>query len=171
MDQVMQIEMIRVADLTPYEKNPRKNDAAVNAVAASIKDFGFRVPLVIDKDNIVVCGHTRLKAAKKLGLEEVPCIKADNLTEDQIRAYRIIDNKTQEISGWDYEKLDEELDAIMESIDMSPYGFNLDPEDDQTMGSIGDQDLDNSTEIDLSEYSDDNFECECPVCGFRFTEG
>ena len=94
----MEIVMKRLQDLHPYEKNPRKNDAAVDFVANSIKEFGFKVPIVIDKDGAIVCGHTRYKAAKKLQLAEVPCICADDLTDAQIKAYRLADNKVGEAS-------------------------------------------------------------------------
>lgn len=82
----------KVKDLKPYDKNPRKNAKAVDAVAESIRQFGFKVPIVIDKDNVIVCGHTRWKASKKLGLEEVPCVVASDLTKEQIKAFRLADN-------------------------------------------------------------------------------
>ena len=103
----MNIVYKKVKDLIPYENNPRNNDGAVDYVANSIKEFGFKVPVVVDKDNVVVAGHTRLKACEKLGIEEVPCIVADDLTEDQIKAFRIADNKVSEYSTWDNEKLAE----------------------------------------------------------------
>lgn len=95
----MNIVEKKVADLIPYENNPRKNDDAVDAVAASIKEFGFKVPIVIDENNVIVAGHTRLKAAQKIGLKTVPCIVADDLNDDQIRAFRLADNKTSELAG------------------------------------------------------------------------
>lgn len=119
----MNIEMRKTADLVPYENNPRKNDSAVDAVAASIKEFGFKVPIIVDKENIVAAGHTRLKAAEKLGLDEVPVIVADDLTEEQIRAFRLADNKTAELAGWDFEALDLELFDIS-NIDMEQFGFD-----------------------------------------------
>lgn len=119
----------KLKDIKPYEKNPRKNDSAVDAVANSIKEFGFRVPVVIDKDNVIVCGHTRYKAAKKLGLDKVPCVVADDLTEEQIKAYRLADNKVSELSEWDIDLLGEELDGIFD-IDMSDFGFDLSEEED-----------------------------------------
>jgi len=97
----MKIEMRKVSDLIPYHNNPRINDGAVNHVASSIKEFGFKVPIVVDAFNVIVTGHTRLKAAQKLGLEEVPCIEADDLTPAQIKAFRLADNKTSEFSTWD----------------------------------------------------------------------
>ena len=118
----MQIENINIVDLTPYERNPRDNADAIDYVANSIKEFGFRVPIVIDKDNVIVCGHTRYLAAKKLNLESVPCIKANDLTDEQIRAYRMADNKVAEFSQWNYELLDEELNALLD-FDMSAFGF------------------------------------------------
>ena len=120
----MQIEDIKIGDIIPYDKNPRKNDMSVDKVAASIKEFGFKVPIVIDKDNVVVCGHTRLKAAKKLKLESVPCVRADDLTEEQIKAYRLADNKVGEESEWDFDLLGEELGDIFD-IDMGDFGFDL----------------------------------------------
>lgn len=111
-----------VADLLPYENNPRINDGAVDAVAASIKEFGFKVPIVVDSDGVIVTGHTRLKAAKKLGMESVPVIVADDLTPEQVKAFRLADNKTSELAQWDLDKLEIELDGIDE-IDMSDFGF------------------------------------------------
>ena len=125
----MQIVEKGIKDIKPYEKNPRKNDSAVDAVANSISQFGFRVPVVIDKDNVIVCGHTRYKAAKKLGLDKVPCVVADDLTDEQIKAYRLADNKVSELAEWDIDLLGEELDGIFD-IDMSDFGFNLEEEED-----------------------------------------
>ena len=118
----MKIVQKKIEDIQPYEKNPRKNDDAVKYVANSIKEFGFKVPIVIDKDGIIVAGHTRYKASQKLGLKEVPCIVADDLTEEQIKAYRLADNKVSEQSKWDNDLLVEELSDILE-IDMEDFGF------------------------------------------------
>lgn len=123
----MNIIELNVDELIPYENNPRKNDEAVDKVALSISAFGFKVPIVIDAKNVIVTGHTRLKAAKKLGLKTVPCIMADDLTEEQIKAFRLADNKVAEFSDWDEEKLMQELEALGD-IDMSLYGFEF-PED------------------------------------------
>ena len=119
----MKIVDKKVGELIPYENNPRKNDKAVPAVAKSIQEFGFKVPIVIDKNNIIVNGHTRLKAAKKLGLETVPCIVADDLTPEQVRAFRLADNKVGEIATWDDDKLEEELTELTGIIDMQDFGF------------------------------------------------
>lgn len=125
----MQIEEIKVSELVPYDRNPRKNDQSVDKVAESIREFGFRVPIVIDKDNVIVAGHTRLKAAKKIGMKTVPCVRADDLTEEQVRAYRLADNKVGEDSEWDFNELGEELGNIFD-LDMGRFGFNLVSDDD-----------------------------------------
>lgn len=117
----MQIINKKLSEITPYEKNPRRNDEAVEYVAESIKEFGFKVPIVVDKDGIIVAGHTRYKAAKKLKLKEVPCIIADDLTEDQVKAFILADNKVGEIAEWDEELLWEELEGI--DLDMEVFGF------------------------------------------------
>ena len=120
----MQVVEKKIKEIKPYEKNPRKNDSAVDAVANSISQFGFRVPVVIDKDGVIVCVHTRYKAAKKLKLDTVPCVIADDLTEEQIKAYRLADNKVSELAEWDIDLLGEELDGIFD-IDMSDFGFDM----------------------------------------------
>ena len=118
----MDIINIALKDLKPYENNPRKNDDAVKYVAESIKEFGFKVPIVIDKDNVIVAGHTRYKAAKKLGMTEIPCIIADDLTDEQIKAFRLADNKVAEKAEWDFDLLNTELDDIID-LDMELFGF------------------------------------------------
>lgn len=121
----MQIENLKIEDLIPYANNPRFNDGeAVERVASSIKEYGFRSPIIVDKDNVIVAGHTRYKAAKKLKLETVPVIKADDLTPAQIRAYRIADNKVAEYSSWDDELLAIELEQLQElDFDLELTGF------------------------------------------------
>lgn len=111
-----------INEVIHYEKNPRINDNAVPAVMKSIEEFGFKVPIVIDKNGTIVTGHTRLKAAKKLGMKTVPCIVADDLTPEQIKAFRLADNKVAEAAEWDMELLNEELDGIID-IDMSDFNF------------------------------------------------
>lgn len=127
----MQIIEKKISELKPYEKNPRRNDNAVDYVAKSIEQFGFKVPIVIDNNDIVVCGHTRMKAAKKLGLKTVPCIIADDLTDEQIKAFRLADNKVSEQAQWDFELLDKELNEIS-GIDMQEFGFLDEIEDELT---------------------------------------
>lgn len=125
----MEIVSKSIHELIPYEKNARKNDKAVPLVAKSIEQFGFKVPIVIDKNNVIVCGHTRYKAAHALGIEEVPCIIADDLTDQQIKAYRLADNKVAEVSKWDKGILSLEMNEIFD-FDMSDFGFEIaDPVD------------------------------------------
>lgn len=124
----MKIKQVPVGDLKPYDNNPRFNDDAVEYVANSIREFGFKVPIVIDKNNVVVTGHTRLKAALELGLEEVPCIVADDLTNEQVKAFRLADNKVSELANWDYDKLDLEINDIID-LDMVDFGFELELDD------------------------------------------
>ena len=121
----LQIEMWTLDRVRPYENNPRNNDKAVDAVAASIKEFGFAQPIVVDSDSVIIVGHTRLKAAQKLGLERVPVVVASHLTPEQVRAYRIADNKTAEIAEWNYDLLPIELSALQEAnYDLGLLGFN-----------------------------------------------
>ena len=105
----MNIQNISLTEIHPYAKNPRKNDEAVSAVAASIREFGFLVPLVIDRNHEIVAGHTRYRAAKQLGMKDVPCVIADELTEDQIKAFRLADNKVGALASWDMDLLPLEL--------------------------------------------------------------
>lgn len=140
--------------LTPYNQNPRKNDHAVEAVANSIREFGFKVPIVIDSNGIIIAGHTRYKAAGKLGMSKVPCIIVDDLTEEQIKAFRIADNKVGELAEWDFDLLEEELSNIAE-IDMTEFGFTL---------------PDEAKPLELEEEPEPNNKkiCHCPKCGFDF---
>lgn len=126
----MKIINLKIDVLKPYDKNPRKNKEAVKYVAESIKEFGFKQPIVIDKNNVIVCGHTRLLAAKQLGLKEVPCILADDLTEEQINAYRLVDNKTNEFAEWDNELLKVELFKLP-SLNMKLFGFEEEQKEEQ----------------------------------------
>ena len=119
MNQKFNIELRSIDSIRPYEKNPRQNDDAVDAVAASLKEFGFRQPIVVDGDGVIVCGHTRYKAAVKLGLAKVPVHVAKDLTPEQVRAYRIADNKTSDLSDWDYDILPIELSELQDA------GFDL----------------------------------------------
>lgn len=165
----MKIEYKKIGDLKPYARNPRKNDDAVDYVANSIKEFGFIVPVVIDNKNVIVAGHTRYKAAKKLEIEDIPCIIASDLTEKQINAFRLIDNKTQELSSWDYGKLIEELTGLVDDIDMTQFAFAPIGQDEED-GPEATQDLDEGEELDLDDFSDETFNCTCPCCGFKFND-
>lgn len=147
-----------VEELIPYINNPRNNDNAVDAVASSIAEFGFKVPIVIDKNNIIVSGHTRLKAAKKLGLKTVPVVIADDLTDAQIKAFRLADNKVSEAAGWDFALLDLELEELAEmDFDMKDFGFDVD-------SILSDEDLDRFfTDAEPKEEKPKTI--ICPNCG------
>lgn len=122
----MIIENMQLTDIVPYENNPRHNNNAVSAVVESIKTFGFKVPIVIDSNNVIITGHTRYKAAQKLELDQVPVIKASDLTPDQVNAFRLADNKVAEFSTWDEDKLNEELEGIRS--ELSDGWFYVEPE-------------------------------------------
>lgn len=121
----MNIVEKRLNELKPYENNPRINDRAVKFVKNSIEEFGFKVPIVIDKNGVIVAGHTRYKASQELGLETVPCVVADDLTDEQVKAFRIADNKTAEKASWDLDALKTEMEELEEidGIDMRDFGF------------------------------------------------
>ena len=125
----MDVKLFRLDELKPYENNPRRNDRAVEAVAKSIEQFGFKVPIVIDADKVIVAGHTRYKAAQKLHLESVPCIVADDLTPAQIKAFRLADNKTAELATWDFEKLTTELNSLTSEL-ADEFSFDLPTQDE-----------------------------------------
>lgn len=124
MNSSIEIVMRKIGELKPYENNPRHNDMAVDAVAASIQQFGFKNPVIIDKDGVIVAGHTRYKAAKKQGITDIPCISADDLSDEQIKAFRLADNKTAELAEWDEDLLGKEMQGII-NIDMSQFGFSV----------------------------------------------
>lgn len=124
----MEVKEWQIDKVKPYDKNPRNNDDAVEATANSIKEFGWQQPIVVDKDGVIIVGHTRLKAAKKLNMDQVPVTVAENLTDEQVKAYRLADNKTGELADWESKMLNEELDEIL-NIDMEQFGFE--PEEDE----------------------------------------
>lgn len=156
-----------IDEIIPYKNNPRINDEAVEPVANSIKQFGFKVPIIIDNSNVIVAGHTRLKAAKQLGIDKVPCIVADDLTEEQIKAFRLADNRVSEFSSWDFEALNRELMQL--NINMVNFGF-LEQENEET-----DTDVDDFFEdVEIEETNKNNKSVNnttnkkhiiCPHCG------
>lgn len=117
------LQIINVTEIIPYENNPRINDHAIDRVIESIKEFGFTNPILLDKDNVIIAGHTRYEAALKLNYSQVPCIYLSDLSEEQVKAYRLVDNKTSEFAEWDFEKLMQELDEIND-IDLKMYNLN-----------------------------------------------
>lgn len=128
----MQIVYKKIEELKPYKNNPRKNDEAVPYVAESIKQFGFKVPIIIDNNNEIIAGHTRYKASIELKMKEVPCIIADDLNEEQIKAFRLADNKVAEKAEWDMDLLELELQDIVD-IDMEDFGFAMDISEDEKL--------------------------------------
>ena len=151
LEETMQIIYKKIDEVIPYENNPRKNEQAVDYVAKSIEEFGFKNPIIIDKNNVIVAGHTRLLAAKKLGLKEVPTIMADDLTEEQVKAFRLADNKVAEFAEWDDDLLKMELDDI--DIDMADFGFVLgDIGIDGVSGSNPLTDEKYTTKVEIPQY-------------------
>ena len=146
----MKIQQLPITVLKSYANNPRTNDNAVDAVAKSITEFGFKVPIIIDSDNVIIAGHTRLKAAIKLGLKTVPVIIASDLTPDQVKAFRLADNKTGELAEWDLMRMDIEIDDI--EMDMKGFGFEAQEEKviNDFDGII--ESIDISEAIELPEY-------------------
>lgn len=142
----MQIVEKCIQDIIPYENNPRNNENASIKVAESISQFGFRVPIILDKNNMIIAGHTRYKAAINLGYEKVPCVIADDLLPEQVKAFRLADNKTAEYATWNDELLLNELQELLEmNIDMSAFGFDVD-----------------KMALNIDEVQDDDFEIEVP---------
>lgn len=153
---LMEIIYKNINELKKYSNNPRNNENSIKDVAKSIKEFGFKVPIVIDKNNVIVCGHTRYEACKLLNINKIPCIIANDLTEEQVRAFRIVDNKVSEFSQWDYEKLKEELKGI--NINVINFDINEDLD-------IKDEDFIKDTEI-TKERKEKKY--ICPECGEEF---
>lgn len=162
------IQYINLNDIIPYANNPRNNDGeAVDKVAASIKEFGFNVPLVLDKDNVIITGHTRYKAAKKLSLNEVPCICAEHLTPAQVKAYRIADNKVSEYSKWNDEMLAIELEQLQElSLSLDLTGFE-NWELEHFLNPLSDEELQEFF-VEKEEKPKEEKKTTCPECGCVF---
>lgn len=155
----MEVKLVKIAEIKPYDRNPRNNDGAVDAVAASIKEFGWQQPIVIDRDGVIIAGHTRYKAAQKLKCKEVPVVVAENLTDEQVRAYRLADNKTGELAGWDFSALEEELVGLAE-IDMQQFGFAGSETEDFNIDNLF---------AEAAPKEKEAKEIKCPHCGMYFT--
>lgn len=149
----LEIKYIPIDDIKPYKNNPRLNEEAIPYVMNSIKEFGFKNPIILDENNVIVAGHTRLENAKRLDMKEAPVIYADDLTEEQIKAFRLADNKVAEKSMWDYTKLDEELENILD-IDMSMFDFE----------NIEETNLDDFFEDNDNKKEKESKLIECPHC-------
>ncbi len=173
------IEYLSIDEINPYEKNPRRNDQAVEAVSQSLLRYGWRWPILIDKNNIIIAGHTRYKAAKKLGLKRIPCSRADDMPDELVKEFRLVDNKTGELAGWDFDLLNDELEAIGHSLE--EFGFDADLNDINindffdTPGSGRHQDRETNSEsnADNGEHmqaNDVNSKriVTCPHCGEEF---
>ena len=165
----MKVQNVAIDRVLPYEKNPRKNEKAVEKVAASIKAYGFRVPIIVDAQMVIVADHTRLLAAKLLGLETVPVHVAADLTSEQCKAYRIADNKTAEFAEWDMDLLAQEILELKDvDFDLSLTAF----EDDEISDLLNFDEPEpvkasetSAKEVDVDEFS---LACKCPRCGFEF---
>lgn len=157
----MRIYEINIDNLKPYENNPRFNDEAVEYVKNSIREFGFKVPIVIDKNNVIITGHTRYKACKELGITKIPCIRATDLTDEQVKAFRVADNAVGEVATWDFTKLEIELQDL--DLDISDFGldfggFDSEPtniSDEDENGYYGDERerTNKAYNMDLIDYS------------------
>ena len=160
----MQIIQKKLADIVPYANNTKKHDETqIKNVAESIKQYGFVQPIVIDKGNVVVIGHCRLLAAKQLKMKEVPCVCVEDLTEEQVKALRIVDNKSNE-SEWDFDILPDEL----VSLDLSGFDFDFGFDDEEETVTSEPKEATGAVEYGTEDFSDEKFECECPRCGFKF---
>lgn len=146
----MKVVYMAVSELVPYENNPRNNEKAVEAVANSIREFGFKNPIIVDRQKVIVSGHTRRLAALKLGLDQVPVVYADDLTEDQIKAFRLADNRVAEMAAWDEDLLKEEMAKAID-FEFGDYGF-----DQKELDEIVKKDVNIKTH-------------KCPRCGMEWT--
>ena len=155
-----EIVYLKVKDLRNNPNNPRKNDGAVDSVAKSIEKYGFRNPLIVDENRIVYCGNTRLKASRKLGLEEVPCIVVNDLTEQQMKELALLDNKTNEIAEWDFEMLDD----ILKDVELDDFDL------DWGVGDLQENEIADN-EYEQKELKDNNTKFHiCPCCGCEFED-
>lgn len=163
----MKLDVLKLADIVPYQNNPRKNDDAVNAVAESIRQCTYVAPIIVDEGKVIIAGHTRYKALRALGMEEVQCLICEGLSEEQKRKYRYLDNKTGEKATWDLLKLEVEL----EGLDLEGFDFFGMAEELPAAGSAGsgaDRELNGVEEYDAEVFGDEGFKYQCPACGFRF---
>ena len=166
----MKLQKLKLADIKPYENNPRRNDDAVNAVAESIRQCSYITPIIVNQDHVIIAEHTRYKALKALDVEETECLICDGLTEEQKKKYRFFDNKTGEKATWDLMKLEVELEGLdLEGFDFFGMGELL-PVDGiiEGSGEDSDKEIEGTTEYDSEVFGDEEFKYECPKCGFRF---
>lgn len=163
----MKLEILKLADIVPYQDNPRKNDDAVNAVAESIRQCTYVAPIIVDEGNVIIAGHTRYKALRALGAEEVQCLVCEGLSEEQKKKYRYLDNKTGEKATWDLLKLEVELEGLdLEGFDF--FGMAEELPVGSSAGNGADRELNGVEEYDAEVFGDEGFKYQCPACGFRF---
>lgn len=161
----MDVKDVRVSEIKMYSRNAKKHDERqIAAIAKSIEKFGFRQPIVLDRNNEIVVGHGRFLAAQQLGRDTIPCEYADDLTDEEIKAYRLADNKLNE-SPWDFQLVDDELAELQQELNMADFGFDLEFDfDTEKPAKISNT----SKEISEDDFDDEQFQCECPRCGFKF---
>lgn len=168
----MKLQKLKLTDVKPYENNPRKNDGAVNAVAESIRQCSYITPIIVDENHVIIAGHTRYKALLGLGMEDIECLICEELSEEQKKKYRYLDNKTGEKATWDLMKLEVELEGLdLEGFDFFGMAETLPVDGDGGRAGTGadtDKELDGTTEIDAEVFGDEEFKYACPKCGFRF---
>lgn len=158
----MKVEFIKTSEILPYYRNPRNNDSAIEAVAESIQAFGFRNPILIDQKNTIICGHTRWKSALKLNLKECPCIRSNGMTDQQIKAFRIADNRLGELAEWNYALLKDEFEELdTGDFNMDLTGFN-EQEIEEMMTVYGDEYQEKEVDENIET------ENECPSCHYRW---
>lgn len=158
----MEIKKIKLADIKPYENNARINDDAVDYVVKSIEQCEYVAPIILDENNVILAGHTRYKALKKLGYDEAECVIKQGLSDEQKRKYRLLDNKTTEFADWDFDVLQNELDGLdFDDLDID-WGLP-DLELNETSDYIPEQE-----DVDIDKYESNRKEVECPSCGFKF---
>lgn len=163
----LQVVLKSLDQIIPYINNPRINEKGIDKVASSIKEFGFNSPIILDKDNVIIAGHTRYLAAQKLGLEEVPCINVEHLSPAQIKAYRIADNKVAEYSGWEDELLKLELEQLKEiEFDLSLTGFE-EWETEHLLNPISEEDLQDFF-VEKENKPKEPKKIKCPLCNGEF---
>ena len=156
----MELKNIPISQIKPYKKNARKNDNAIDYVVKSIQQCDYVAPIILDENNVILAGHTRYKALKKLGYKEAQCVIKSGLSEEQKRKYRLLDNKTNEFAEWDFDLLQEEISDL-------DFG---DLDIDWNIPDFTDNDdyLDSQDDINISDYQSKKRNIECPSCGFKF---
>lgn len=166
----MNVEVRNINELKAYANNPRKNEKGIPEVAKSIKEFGFRNPVLIDENDEIIAGHTRIEAAKTLGITEVPTIKITDLTEEQVKAFRIADNRTGEFSQWDFEKLQGEFETLGEmDFELDSTGFT---EKDRGIISLDPEEEKEESESEIEKVDRlGKHQIECPKCHHKFERG